>query len=307
MTLSFLPRLATFGIGAAVLLLLPAHGDQSSDSATVRCEARIDELRTRGEARYLPFDAGDVYSQLIIGLSGTRDCPGLGFTLRSQRGGRLGDGRETLRYRVQSTSGRVSRLDGETIEVPNLWGGEDRDGRYEAFAVVPSGQAVKAGNYRDRLLLQLIHRGRVVDERDLELEIAVQAQALVSVEGSRGGGYTGTGGGGLSFGDMTTGAERSAFLFLRANANCSLEVRSENAGELRRVGAPGSEPGVPYTVQMAGLRRSLSTRAVTMRAPLGGPGSYQRSMEFSARLGPVEQRLAGEYRDTITVDVIVTD
>jgi hypothetical protein len=295
------------GIGALLVPVSVQADGGGRDDDSGRCKARIDELRTRGESRYLPFDAGDVYSQLIIGLRDVRGCTGLGFTFRSQRGGRLHGGRDSLRYRVQSTAGRVSRLDGETIEAPALWQAGGRGGRYEAFAVVPSGQAVKAGDYRDRLVLQLIDRGRVIDERDLELEVEVRAQALISVEGSRDAGYSGSGGGGLHFGEMSTGAERTAFLFLRANASCTLELRSENAGQLRRIGAPKQEAGVPYTVQLAGLPRDLSRRAVSMKAPLGGPGSYQRSMEFSARLGPVEQRLAGEYRDTITVDVIITD
>lgn len=304
-----IPLTRLSGCLAGLLLLtsltLPAAAD--GDDGNRGCEARIDELRSRGEAGYLPFDTGDVYLQVMFGLKKTEGCSGLGFVVRSQRGGRLDGGRDSLRYRVQSTGGRVSRLDGETVEPLPPWRQGGRGDRYEAFAVIPSGQAVKAGDYRDRLVFQLIERGRVVDQRDLELEVEVRPQALISIEGSRTAGYTGAGGGGLNFGEMVTGAERSAFLFLRANANCTLELRSENAGQLRRIGAPAREPGVPYSVTLAGVPRDLSKRAVTMKAPLGAPGTYQRSMEFTARLGSVEQRLAGDYRDTVTVDVVITD
>lgn len=269
------------------------------------CSTRFTEVSTLGNISYLPFATSEVVSPIRMRISGTLGCTGLSVTFRSQQGGQLVGSSGALSYQVRFSNGRVARLDGITGELLSALLSPLLGATYEAFVVVPPGQVVRAGDHGDRLLIELWNNGSRLDQRDVPLLANVQPQARLSVEGSTGGGFSPNGSGSVDFGVMATGSSRSTYLFINSNANCLVQMRSENGSELRRVGGNSQREVVPYTASVGGTPIDLRSPA-SLPSPLGS-NSFMRSMELRLSLGQVDWQVAGSYRDTITVDLVVIE
>lgn len=269
------------------------------------CTTRFTELTTNGAPTYLPFSTTEVVSPIRLKVSATLGCGNLSITFRSQQGGKLVGTSGFLSYQVRFSNGRVARLDGITGELLSALLSPLLGSTYEAFVVVPPGQVVRAGAYSDRLLIELWNGATRLDQRDIPLLVNVQPQARLSVEGSLTGGFNSAGGGAIDFGAMATGQTRSSYLFVNSNANCTVRMRSANGGELRRVGGNSQREIVPYTATVGGTPVSLKTQA-SLPSPLSN-NSFMRSMELRLTLGEVSWQVAGSYRDTITVDLVVIE
>ena len=269
------------------------------------CSSRFTEVSTLGNLSYLPFSTSEVVSPIRMRVSGTLGCTGLSLTFRSQQGAVLTGSSGALSYQVRFSNGRVARLDGITGELLSALLSPLLGSTYEAFVVLPPGQVQRAGPYTDRLLIELWNNGTKLDQRDVPLQADVLPQARLSVEGSVSGGFSGAGGGSVDFGSMATGMSRSAYLFINANANCLVQLRSENGGQLRRIGGNSQREIVSYTATVGGTAIDLATPA-SLPSPVG-MSSFLRSMELRLTLGQVDWQVAGSYRDTITVDLVVIE
>ena len=269
------------------------------------CTTRFTEVSTNGNPSYLPFSTSEVVSPIRMKVSATLGCGNLSLTFRSQQGGKLVGTTGFLSYQVRLANGRVLRLDGIVGELLSALLSPLLGSTYEVFVVVPPGQVVRAGAYTDRLLIELWNGATRLDQRDVPLQVNVQAQARLSVEGSATGGFTSSGSGAVDFGVMATGRVRSTYLFINSNANCAVQMRSANASELRRVGGNSQREIVPYTVTVGGTPVSLRTPA-SLPSPLSST-SFLRSLEMRLTLGQVDWQVAGSYRDTITVDLVITE
>lgn len=274
------------------------------------CSTRITELSTLGNISYLPFSAMESVSPVRLKVSGTLGCGNLTVTFRSQNGNQLG-GRllgaasGEMTYQVRFANGRVARLDGIVGELLSALLSPLLGSTYEFFIVVPPGQVVLAGPHSDRLVVEIANNGVRLDSRDIPVVADVQPQARISLEGSVAGGFTPVGSGSIDFGVLETGKERSAYLFVNANANCALQIRSANGGRLIRVGGDSEHEQVAYTASVGGVPIGLATPA-SLPSPVGA-SSFLRSMELRLRLGTVDWQVAGSYRDTITVDLVIVD
>jgi len=278
----------------AMLGPCPASADPAQAAA---CHARIERIDARSAGNYLPFSDTPVEIPLEVALQDAEGCT-LGLSLRSEHRGQLAGDEGALSYRLRDAGGRGHALDG-TSRVALARGGA----RMTITATVEAGQAVRAGRYTDRLAVQLLDGERVLDEREVELRVPVPSQASVSVGGSAAAGFSNRLGGGLDFGELRAGKEREAFVFVLANAAYALRLSSAHAGRLRHVEAADT---IGYTARLDGRVLDLSGTVIA-EGPSRGRWLNWPPYRLGVRIGEVEGRRAGEYRDTITIDVLLLE
>jgi len=209
-------------------------------------------------------------------------------------------GIRTELFVLAPAAGFSGRIGGSPLAI-GLPAGADE--RIELGVRLEPGAFPRPGNYAEELLLRLRDRatGRILDdELRTRLVVEVVPRAQVNVAGSRGRYGTTPSLDIIDLGRLETGLEREVYVQIRANNAYDISVESENQWQLRLVDRPGL-PGVPYTITLDGH----TTRS-------GGPLRLQRPRPRSAagevlpmrvRIGEVEGRFAGKYRDVVHVSV----
>lgn len=209
-------------------------------------------------------------------------------------------GIRTELFVLAPAAGFSGRIGGSPLAI-RLPAGADE--RIELGVRLEPGAFPRPGNYAEELLLRLRDRatGRILDdELRTRLVVEVVPRAQVNVAGSRGRYGTTPSLDIIDFGRLETGLEREVYVQIRANNAYDISVESENQWQLRLVERPGL-PGVPYTITLDGH----TTRS-------GGPLRLQRPrprspagdvLPMRVRIGEVEGRFAGKYRDVVHVSV----
>lgn len=275
------------------------------DVAEGTCQASIDRIELRASPRYLPFSGEMTELPLEVGLADADGCQ-LSLTFRSIEGGRLRGTGEPLQYQLSDDSGRILRTDAST-RVPVRSAAVPGAPSMLARLTLAPGQTVSAGRYSDRLFVQLLEADRVIDEREIELAVDVQAQASIALAGNAAAGFSrATFGGGLDFGDLAPGKEREALLFVLSNTAYALRFTSANRGSLRHVSDMSAPNTIGYTARLDGRALDLATTAMVdgrdTRRFISLP-----PYRLNVRIGDVSGRPAGQYRDVITVDVVILE
>lgn len=297
------PVLAALALLAGLSLAPEARalGDVAAGQA---CQASIDRIEMRASPRYLPFSGDMTELPLEVGLADADGCQ-LSLTFRSSGNGRLRGPGEPLQYQLSDASGRILRPDAST-RMPVRAAATPGSPPVLTRVTLAPGQTVAAGRYRDRLFVQLLEADRVIDEREVELAVDVQAQASIALAGNAAAGFSRTFGGGLDFGELAPGKEREALLFVLSNTAYALRFTSANRGRLRHVSNVSRPDTIGYTARLDGKALDLASAAMVdgrdMRRFIVLP-----PYRLNVRIGDVSGRPAGQYRDVITVDVVILE
>lgn len=266
----------------------------SAAPAVPHCEARFDTVAIQGQAQYEPLSGQDLVLPVEVKVRRPEACAlALEFAGQPPLSGPEGP----LEYRIQAAGGRVLRGG----DIAAIESGGYGDASFNVFVVVPAGQLLQPGSYRSRLRLRLGEGGHALDEREVELDVAVRSQAKIAFAA---GGFSRSG---FDFGELETGERREGLLFVRSNGAYLLKLSSENRGALRLRGAGGAE--VPYRANLDGVALDLSRPATVAARPrdsLRGRG-LGRPWRLAVEIGDVSGREAGDYQDLLTVEVTLLD
>lgn len=163
------------------------------------------------------------------------------------------------------------------------------------------GQVVGSGHFDEQLRLRLVDNvgNLLANERRIPVSVRVQSRAQVNIAGSAGNFSSGMKSATLNLGSIERGATGRIFIQVRANEPVVLRIESQNGGILRHVSA--RDQSVPYAFSVDGRRLNLSGPAsLTKRPPRSLDGA---AYEAITTVNPVQGRLAGEYRDVVTISV----
>ena len=291
----------------AMLCLLP-FAAAAQDEGTGDCTASLERVALRGSENYEPFSRRDTVVPIEIVLAQEGDCQ-LAFTFRSDQGERLGGLGDGLVFRLQDGGGRAFVLDGVRLQRVEGQGRSDGQTRLDLYALIPGGQVARPGYYDTSIVVQLVGGEQVLDEQVLQLGIHVLPQVNIGVAGSAGAGFSNAGGATLDFGSLETGLERSVYLFVQSNGAYLMNLSSQNGGRMMRVGGGsggGGRDWIDYLAWLDSRRLDLRT-PYSFQPPLQRGRFEQRPFELRVRIGEVAGATAGEYRDVITVEVLVLE
>lgn len=285
-------------VSLAPALALPEHATAED---TV-CAARIRQVTLPSTVPYAPFAFNEANAPIEIELEDAHECQPT-FVFRSSSGSRLRDMDSALPYQLLDENGRTIEANGVAARPARAFRAQ-AESKFRARISIPPGHVARAGLYRDNLLFQLRTVDRILDEREIDIRVRVLPQASIAVGGSARGGFSAAHGASLNFGELATGKERRAFLFVQANSAYALQLSSENGGAMRRVGDGAPHSKIAYTASLDGQWIDLSAPVMAR-----GRGNFiaQAPYALSARVGSVEGKPAGEYRDVITVNVVMLE
>ena len=170
---------------------------------------------------------------------------------------------------------------------------------------INAGLIAPAGTYSDVLTFRLYRNGtgplvQVGTDRTATAGALVEARAQVNIAGTSGTFGVPFALNSIDFGTLTTGSAKNAIVQVRATAPVSITVSSQNAGKLKHK-VLTTDPGVPYTMQLDGAAVDLTGASSLNRSPpitLDGI-NYPMSLQ----IGDVAGRPAGNYQDTLTINV----
>lgn len=173
--------------------------------------------------------------------------------------------------------------------------------------VVPPNQVVEPGTYTDQIAISVYRsyddRGAPLDTRLITITVVVVPSASLSIVPT-GSGFTGTTTQHFNFGIMSEGQSLACDVLVRKNTSCDVMFTSANNGVLRPVAVPGDD-FVPYTCTVNGSPISLAT-PFQMRLPTGPPPSVDGfRLPVRITIGKLDDAAAGDYRDEITVTLVI--
>jgi hypothetical protein len=288
-------------LAALVWSVQPVHSD---------CAGRLEGELRAGGGEYDPFEVNDHRRRHTITIrnTGTETCS---FVVGFRR--QPSDGWLTwfLKYRLEDQSGQ-SLLSDQTppnsgsryVIASNI--APSATATAEFFLVLPRGQFAYPGTYYDYdVHLSLHHRvssGAIsslqLDTQPLLVRQAVKASVGISIAG---GGVTTT----LGFGDLAEGKERSVAVRTTANYAYSLSLQSANSGVMRLdPELQGQAWAIPYTLQLNSGQIYLQSPA-KIRRSASHYTSGEETHFLTFRIGEMADRIAGLYRDVVTIDIAV--
>ena len=173
--------------------------------------------------------------------------------------------------------------------------------------IVPGAQYAAAGSYRDEVTLRMFEYVNGVpqqlgDDQLMSIVVDIPARAQINLAGGYSPVFGGISGTGLDFGELVEGAERDAYIQVRATSSVMLTLTSQNGSKLLHKIEKGAVPAVPYSLTVDQQPLDLATGPKRIdRSPDRGLGAANYRMV--ARILNVSKRIAGEYGDVITVTV----
>lgn len=220
---------------------------------------------------------------------------------------RLVNGSSSLGYEV-SREGRL--LENETgapqVQLP-LQSGKSGETQVELRFRIRDGDFVPAGEYTDEMVVRLYQIGagpprQISPETVLRVSALVPARAQLNVAGSNTRVFGANPAGGIDFGELKNGAEREAFIQVRATSPVILRLSSANQGQLRHANFGESTAGVPYALSVDGNSVALGSGPVQL---FRDPSSAFRPESYRALFTIVDAtgKPAGLYRDVLTISV----
>lgn len=171
---------------------------------------------------------------------------------------------------------------------------------------VPAGLIAPAATYSDVLTFRAYRSGsgplvQVGTDRTATAGAVVEARAQVNIAGTSGSFGTPFALDRIDFGTLATGASRNAIVQVRATSPVSITVGSQNQGKLKHK-VLTTDAGVPYAMQLDGASVDLSGSSTSLNRspPISLDGiNYPMNLQ----IGDITGRPAGEYQDTLTINV----
>jgi hypothetical protein len=162
---------------------------------------------------------------------------------------------------------------------------------------IPSGQLVSAGQYRNSVNLQLIEADSasrsILANSLLDTDINVAPVVGVALSGASAGGNVAN----VDFGTLETGETRRVVFSALSNSSYQLSFTAENRGALAH---ESLNARIPYAFLLNGDELDLS--ALTVRS-FSEPSALRTPYNIVIRIGPVEGRPAGRYRDVVRMTI----
>lgn len=173
----------------------------------------------------------------------------------------------------------------------------------ELDAAVIRNAVAEAGEHTSDLYLRIenVEGQLLLPRAPLRLILTSAPRAQVNIAGSSGAFGSGLTVDVIDFGVAATGLTRRAFVQLRANAESTLSIRSENRGVMRHGEFAETGTVVPYSLELDGTPVDLTelwTRRINPPRTLEG---ISLPMDFT--LGEITGQMSGRYEDLITIDV----
>jgi len=170
---------------------------------------------------------------------------------------------------------------------------------------IAEGQIAPAGRYRDEITVRaydVAARAFLGKDRTARLSAHVPSRAQVNIAGASGAFDKSFALPKIDFGEIVAGAERTAFVQIRATSAVTIDVESKNHGVLRHTQFGDKTKGVPYTLRLDGKQLNLRGGGASLdRDP---PATLEGvSYPMIVRLGDTPPPMAGEYQDVVTISV----
>lgn len=275
------------------------------------CSARLGTITPVPALPYDPFDgiSRNVSFAVEVINNGSDDCR-VALAIASQNSNTqrvFKMGTQKLRYSVETQGGSdypnsLTQPFGSTT----LPGGQGRRKTIVVVVKVQAGVIAPAGTYGDVLSLQLFRTGdgrgsALGSARTVNANAAVEARAQINIAGASGVSSSSSFAvDRLDFGTLSNGEQKSAFVQVRTTREITFTIRSQNLGKLKHQVLSG-DPGIAYTMKLAGATVDLSAAATLHRAPAVSLDGT--SYPLSVRIGDIAGRPAGNYQDLLTITV----
>lgn len=274
----------------------------SVSAAQAACDFSFKGVRQDNQRPYSMFSPGVSVIELTVNVE-ANDCPRLNFTFESGNSNALIGPDGKIPYQLKGLSGRNIEVNGvSTIPGQELMTSRPNQSLVVRAFVVP-GSFSGPGRYADQISLKVSDGRSTIEEIELPLAIQVSPEANITLTGQASNGYSAKGGGGLDFGQLKPGKERSAFLFVQSNVSYALNISSENHGYLAHQQEVGDHARIPYSAWLDNEPLTLTT-STTVQTNGMTPIYRSRPHRLAARIEPFSDKLAGDYQDVILVEVV---
>lgn len=264
-------------------------------TAFAGCDGKITGVKAQAPLTYSPFDAFNARQTLVVTVqnTGTLNCsyrvsvPPSFYPL--QFGGKLS-------FSLSTTIASGDTAGTLTLTTPIL--GPGNSAQSPIILTALRGQATSSGQFIAGFGLALAAVGAPVgsppiDQVSVPLTCTVPPVFEINLAGS---GHRTS----VQFGNLETGKNASVMLQTRTNGNHRLEFESSNRGLLALRGHSGPAATIPYTATVDGQPLALASPAALSFAT--APGEATR--RFTVTIGNTSGKLAGTYRDVITVAIL---
>jgi hypothetical protein len=283
----------------SLVILMGACAGSSAQACSISAQ-----LGSAAQIAYDPFSPSPASAELVIALrnASSEACDAQLFLAPVDGATLLRSGQYVLRYGDQQYRGSATRS-GEfgpyRVQVP----ANGSETLRIPLMIEPS-QVVPRGDYVSDLSLHATTASGEPLTLDLPT-IAFRAEVLSRILMNIAGTTAPAAARGrmappaIDFGTIAQGATERVFLNVWANSSVSISIRSENGGELRREGVDPVMP-VRYQTSFDGQPISLSAPHLAQRTPPLNIDGANYELAFTLL---DSGRLAGVYRDTVTVTV----
>lgn len=291
------------------LVLLGLIGSAAVVTPAWACDPQVSRVSAPRNAPYEPFAPDVAVYSLDIDIRNRDDdrcelqlvalstSPGQRNLIGSAGGGRLA-------YDLTIGTGlRIPNEEAATFGAPIVLTPKAEQTVRLQLRINP-GQVVPSGHYDEQLRLRIISKsgGVRTNERQVPVSVQVQSRAQVNIAGTAGNFSAGVRSARLDLGSLERGATGRMFIQVRANEPVTLRLESLNRGRLTHVQA--ADQSIHYEFSVDGQRINLAAPTILSRRP---PRTLDgAAYEARTTVAPVEGRLAGEYRDVVTVSVDAT-
>ncbi|WP_127078074.1 hypothetical protein [Rhodomicrobium lacus] len=258
---------------------------------SLACTGKIDALSARRTLVYNPFSALDGHQQLSIQVqnTGTESCAyrlwipdrylplqfgNIDFTISGQRAPSAADS------------------SGLTIQTPIVAPGQSI--KLPLRLSVARGQQSLAGKLTKKIGFALAAeqaRTTLLDQTEVDIHCVVPPVFEINVAGS---GLRAT----LEIDDLKL-RSKAVVLQMRSTQNHRLEIQAENGALIREGSPPGDSTSIPYVVTIDGQSSQLKKGAIWR---VNGPAG-ESSRRLNVTIGDTADKLAGLYKDVITVHI----
>ncbi len=267
----------------------------TAGSAFAGCAGKITNIKAQAPLSYSPFEPFNARQTLVVTVqnTGTLACryqisvPPRFYPL--QFGGKLS-------FSLSGTGVSEGASTPLALTTPALDPGKST--QLPVILTVFRGQATLSGEFATSVELDLTVVGTTagnapVDQGIVPLTCSVPPVFQINLAGS---GHRTS----VQFGNLETGQKASVVLQTRTNNDHRLEFESANRGFLTLREGSGAASTIPYTATLDG--QPLALTAPTALNFSTAPGEATR--RFTVTIGDTSGKLAGIYRDVITVAIL---
>ncbi|MEQ1864520.1 MAG: hypothetical protein ABL996_07680 [Micropepsaceae bacterium] len=298
--------LGTLGI----LAFMAALATISHGARAATCDVSISNISPIPNVVYDPFEgvARSVNYNVTFSNTGPDTCS-VGLAISSPPAGALRNfknGTTELRYVLEWPGGAVfaNSITSPIGTVAVSGGGGTKSVTLRVKVV--AGLIAPAATYSDVLTFRAYRTGsgplvQVGTDRTATAGAVVEARAQVNIAGTSGTFGSPFALDRIDFGTLASGTSRNAIVQVRATSPVSISVASLNRGRLKHK-VLTTDAGVPYAMQLDGASVDLSGTSSTLsrNPPITLDGiNYPMNLQ----IGAVTGRPAGEYQDTLTINV----